>query len=87
MEVSTKKYALQELRLGMQVKKSQLSDILDTYIILTDVSSIGQDLVGRIGFIGKEITEEVTKLRSPKVAITCIYNNSTEMGDDVTYDE
>lgn len=71
----------------MQVKKSQLSEILDTYIVLTNVHSIGSDLIGIVGFIGKEITEEVAKLRNPQIPITCIYNNSTEIGDDVTYDD
>lgn len=87
MDVATKKYTLPELKVGMQVRKSQLSEIVDVYIVLTDVKSVNNDLDGKIGFIGKEITEEITKLRNPKIPITCIYNNSTEIGDDVTYDE
>lgn len=81
------KYAVRDLRYGMQVKKSQLSEILDTYIVLTNVYSTGNDLVGNVGFIGKEITEEVAKLRNPDIPITCIYNNSAEIGENVTYDE
>jgi len=84
---SNKKYKLSDLKIGMQVEKDQLSDILDTYIILTDVTNIRNDLAGKIGFIGKELTEEIAKLRNPKTPITCVYNNSTEIGDDVTYDE
>ena len=87
MDVATKKYTLPELKVGMQVRKSQLSEIVDVYIVLTDVKSVNNDLDGKIGFIGKEITEEMTKLRNPQIPITCIYNNSTEIGDDVTYDE
>lgn len=83
----TGQLALSDLKLGMKVRKSELSKILDMYIILTDVCSIEQDLVGKIGFIGREITEEAAKLRNPQIPITCIYNNSTEIGDDVTYDE
>ena len=81
------KYMVQDLKYGMQVKKSQLSEILDTYIILTNVRCAGNDLVGIVGFIGKEITEEAARLRNPSIPITCVYNNSTEIGDDVTYDD
>lgn len=37
MAVLEKKLTLDDLKIGMKVKASQLSDILDTYIILTDV--------------------------------------------------
>lgn len=83
----TNKYTLAELKLGMQVRKSQLSEILDTYVVLTNTSIIENDIIGKIEFIGEEITEEVAKLRSPKVAITTIYNNSTEIGDNITIDD
>lgn len=87
MSVAIKKYTLPELKLGMEVKIDELSNILDTYIILVDVYKVGKDLAGKIGFIGEELTAEVSKLRSPDRAITSVYNNSTEIGDDVTYDE
>lgn len=87
MPLVNNQYTLEELKLGMQVRKSQLSEILDTYIVLKNVRSIENDLIGTIGFIGEEITEEVAKLRNPQVPITTIYNNSTEIDDNITFDE
>ena len=40
MAVLEKKLTLDDLKIGMKVKASQLSDILDTYIILTEDGSI-----------------------------------------------
>lgn len=79
--------SLSELHIGMKVYKSQLTEIYDTYIILTDVIDTKKGLYGQIGFIGKEITDEVSKLRNEITPLTCVFHDSTEIGDDVIYEE
>lgn len=81
------KLSLPELHIGMKVYKNQLSEIYDTYIVLTEVTDTEYGLYGQVGFIGKEITDEVAKLRNEISPLTCIFNDSTEMGDDVIYEE
>lgn len=85
--IKRKYKSVDELYIGMEVAESQLSEIYDTYIILTNVKDTLDDLIGTIGFIGKEITKEVENLRNPLIPITSIYNNSAEIGEDITYDE
>ena len=81
-----KKYTLEELHIGMEVYKSQLSEIYDTYIILTNVVNTDRGLYGIIGFIGEVITDEVKLLRSEDIPITSVYNNSSELGEDICYE-
>ena len=87
MVATEKKYTLDELKLGTKVYKKQLSEIYDTYIILTDVKNTENGLYGIIGFIGSKVTNEVKKLRDKGTPMTSVYNNSDEMGDDVVYEE
>lgn len=44
MAISEKKLTLDDLSIGMRVKASQLSDILDTYIVLTDAHLVKNTL-------------------------------------------
>lgn len=83
---SMKKYTLEELYISMKVYKYQLSEIYDTYIILTNVVNTDKGLYGTVGFIGKVITDEVRALRSKGIPITSVYNNSSELEEDIYYE-
>lgn len=79
--------SLEELKIGETVYKQQLREIYDTYIILTQVENTDNGLMGKIGFIGTEITDEASKLRSSTIPITCVYNESQELDDRFVYED
>ncbi len=87
MIAENNKLSINDISVGMKVYKNQLSEIYDTYIILTEVIDTVDGLYGQIGFIGNEITDDVSKLRNEITPLTCVYNDSTEIGDDVIYEE
>lgn len=61
--MAEKRYKLEELKVGMRVTVKELSDVLDTYIILINIESLGFDnVIGDIAYIGKELTPESTRI-------------------------
>lgn len=88
METS-KKLHIEELKLGMQVRSSQLSNIFNTYIILinTKISDDGQNIIGEIAFIGAELnskSDEINKKYSNKA---CIFNSDDTCDGEIYYEE
>ncbi len=83
--IPNKKYKLDELKKGMLIEdKNQLSEIYDTWIIMTRQSSKEPYT---IEFIGKETTTESDKLFTLGKQICPVYNDSTELEGDVYFDE
>ncbi len=83
--IPNKKYKLDELKKGMLIEdKDQLSEIYDTWIIMTRQSSKEPYT---IEFIGKETTTESDKLFTLGKQICPVYNDSTELEGDVYFDE
>lgn len=83
----SKKYTLSELKLGMQVKLSELQNILDIHMILVDTKMISNDdLVGTLVFFGNNEKEYEKWFKQTK-PITPVYFNSEELEDGVVYDE
>lgn len=81
----SKKYALSELRVGMQIKdKSQLDNIYDIWVILVKKPN---DTMYTIGFIGKDTNEESDKLYTQENQICPVYNDSIELEEDIFYEE
>ena len=85
MTVSEKKLTLDDLSVGMKVKASQLSEILDTYIILTDVHLV-KNALGIGTFEGNidSISKKMIRLTKPNS--TLIYNDSYEREDCCEYE-
>ena len=80
MSLEERKYTLDEIKLGMKVKASQLSEIYDTYIILTDVHLVKNKLgIGTFEGIIDYISPEWTRLT--KSNSTIIYNVLFEIED------
>ena len=83
--VAEKKYTLDEIQVGMRVKASELSEILDTHIILTDVKLIKNPIgVGTFEGIIDSISKEwkpITKHNS-----TLIFNDSYEREEYCEYE-
>lgn len=67
---------MEELKVGMRVKSSQLQNIKDTYIILTDAYKTPDgDTIGKIGYIGKDIDKTTSHLFRPGARICTIHNS------------
>lgn len=76
----TRRYTLDELRIGMRVTYDKLRDILDTYIILSDVEGVASGLTGTVAYITPERDKRSDELLfSGKYGICrCVYNPSEE---------
>lgn len=78
-----KKYTLDELKLGMQIKdKSQLDEIYNTWIIMT--KGLEEDLY-TIEFIGKETNSESDKLFKQGKIVCSVYNDSIELDKNIDF--
>lgn len=85
MIMSEKKLTINDLSIGMKVKASQLSEILDTYIILTDVHLVKNALgIGTFEGIVDNISKQKLKLTKPNS--TLIFNDSYEREDCCEYE-
>lgn len=82
------KLSREELKLDIIVKASQLEEIYDTYITLTDVEDLPEgDYIGIIGFVGDELTEEAGELFKPGTCICPIYNEKALIDGQIYYEE
>ena len=81
------KYKISDLSKGMKVYKEQLSEILDTWIILYRPKDSDMKEDGIIGYIGNEPNAESDALYSSDNIITPVYNDSIELEEDIFYDE
>lgn len=85
MALLEEKLALSDLSIGMKVKASQLSEILDTYIILTDVHLVKNSLgIGTFEGTIDSISTELIRMTKPNS--TLIYNDSYEREDCCEYE-
>lgn len=83
--LENKKYTLSDLKVGMKVKASQLSEILDTYIVLTDVHLVKNTLgIGTFEGTVDSISTKLIRLTKPNS--TLIYNDSYEREDCCEYE-
>ncbi|MCI8983225.1 MAG: hypothetical protein HFG78_12585 [Hungatella sp.] len=58
-------YQFQDLRIGMEVKAEELSNIYDTFIVLDNARPIGDNgnysTEGRIMYIGRSLDDKISK--------------------------
>jgi hypothetical protein len=82
------KLSLQDLRIGMSVTSSQLSDIYNTHIILTNSSLVdgGKQIKGNIVWFGKELDETTDKYNKMD-SVASIYNTDDTSDGEVFYEE
>lgn len=80
-----KKLTRSEIHKGMRVRASQLSDILDTYIVLSDVKLVKDKLgIGTVEGIIDDISDTEICLTKPKSIL--IYNDSYEKEEYCEYE-
>lgn len=85
MSTVEKKLTIDDLSIGMKVKASQLSDILDTYIVLTDVQLV-KNAIGIGTFEGIVDSFSKDELRLTKPHSTLIFNDSYEREEYCDYE-
>ncbi len=81
------KLKLEDLRVGDIVSETSLSGIYNVYITLVDAKIVGEDIVGRIAYIGRDLNEEADRAVAENDNICAIYNDIDEVEGEVTYDE
>ncbi|MDE6750512.1 MAG: hypothetical protein K2K21_15850 [Lachnospiraceae bacterium] len=85
MKTTSQKLSLDDLSIGMSVTSSQLSEILDTYIILKDVYLVKNRLgIGTFEGIVDAISKPEIRLTKPNS--TLIYNDSFERENYCEYE-
>ncbi|MCI9219275.1 MAG: hypothetical protein HFH94_06005 [Lachnospiraceae bacterium] len=81
------KLRLEDIRVGDIVSENSLSGIYNVYITLVDSKIVGEDIVGRIAYIGRDLNEEADRAVAENDNICAIYNDIDEVEGEVTYDE
>ena len=85
MAVTEKKLTINDLSIGMKVRANQLSDILDTYIVLTDVQLVKNEMgIGTFEGVVDSISTNLIRMTKPNS--TLIYNDSYEREDCCEYE-
>lgn len=81
------KLRLEDIRIGDIVSEASLSDIYNVYITLVDSKIVGEDIVGRVAYIGKDLNAEADRAVAENDNICAVYNDIDEVEGEVTYDE
>ena len=81
------KLRLEDIRIGDIVSEASLSDIFNVYITLVDSKIVGEDIVGRVAYIGKDLNAEADRAEAENDNICAVYNDIDEVEGEVTYDE
>lgn len=81
------KLRLEDIRIGDIVSEASLSDIFNVYITLVDSKIVGEDIVGRVAYIGKDLNAEADRVVAENDNICAVYNDIDEVEGEVTYDE
>ena len=81
------KLRLEDIRIGDIVSEASLSDIFNVYITLVDSKIVGEDIVGRVAYIGKDLNAEADRAVAENDNICAVYNDIDEVEGEVTYDE
>ena len=88
--MTDKKYTIDELKIGMKVKMSELENILDMPMVLVDSKILdNDDIEGILAYFGYSEAEYEKWFRQtpPARPITPVFFNSEELMDGVVYDE
>lgn len=83
--MNTKKYKLEDLKLGMEVSRKELSEIYDIYMLI--VYRNMTDTHGRLAFIGKDRNKTYHKIVSSGKPVCIVYNSKEEAEELYSYDE
>lgn len=83
--MSNKKYKLEDLKLGMEVSRKELSEICDIYMLI--VYRNMTDTHGKLAFIGKDRNKTYHEIVSSGKPVCVVYNSKEEAEELYSYDE
>lgn len=87
----SKAYQFQDLKVGMDVRAEELSKIFDTFIVLDNAKTIGENgnysTEGKIMFIGRSLDDNYDKINKKGKSLSVIFNSSLDIEGDIEYDE
>lgn len=79
------KLRLEDLKVGMKVKVSDLLGVYNTYLLVSGLSGINSDEIGELVYFGKDLDYEVDDLM--KNGAIMMYFDEDEMTGEAYYDE
>lgn len=79
------KLKLEDLKIGMKVKVSDLLGIYDTYLLVDGITDINKDEVGILVYIGRTLKAETNEMM--KNGAIMLWFDEAEMTGEVFYDE
>lgn len=75
----------------MDVRAEELSKIYDTFIVLDNARTIGDNgnysTEGKIMFIGRSLDDNYDKINKKGKSLSVIFNSSLNIEGDIEYDE
>ena len=80
MRAMIRKYALKDLKLGMEVSRRELSEIYDTYMLI--VYRNMTDTHGKLVFIGKDRDSTYHAIVSSGKPVCVVFNSKEEAEED-----
>lgn len=85
--MKNKRYKLEDLKVGMWIYESELYDICGTHVVLIHSKEVDDDIYGQIGFIGKDITSEVSALnKAENLLIYDYYQSEADSEGEIIYE-
>ena len=85
--MKSEKLRLEDIKVGDIVSETALSDIYNVYITLVDSKIVGEDIIGRIAYIGRNLNAEADRAVEENDNICAIYNDLDEVRGEIMYDE
>lgn len=81
------KLRLEDIQIGDIVSEASLSNIYNVYITLVDSKIVGEDIIGKVAYIGRDLNAEADRAVAENDNICAIYHDIDEVEGEVTYDE
>ena len=80
---------IDDIKIGDIVRVSQLKNIYDINIFLADCTVIddGEDITGRIIYIGREINKESDNILFSHKRTYCFYQNPLDESEDASWED
>ena len=85
MRAMIRKYALKDLKLGMEVSRMELSEIYDTYMLIAYRNMT--DTHGKLVFIGKDRDKTYHEIVSSGKPVCVVFSSKEEADELYSYDE
>lgn len=73
------KLRLEDIQIGDIVSEASLSNIYNVYITLVDSKIVGEDIIGKVAYIGRDLNAEADRAVAENDNICAIYHDIDEV--------